>query len=118
MQDKSYDELKAKMEAIQQQMVEAKKSERAKELKEGERLWKSFTLQQNVWSCDFRKAEEIMTRRKFLISVIACFALPKSLFAKMGLVEVVLKNGWYQKRWFLMLTDLNNSSEIEVSYSG
>lgn len=40
-----------------------------------------------------------MTRRKFLISVIACFALPKSLFAKDGIsCEVVLKNGWILKK--------------------
>ena len=37
---KSYDELKAEMEAIQQQMVEAKKNERA--LKEVKRLCKEF----------------------------------------------------------------------------
>ena len=35
---KSYDELKAEMEAIQQQMVEAKKNERANALKEVKRL--------------------------------------------------------------------------------
>ena len=34
----SYDDLKAKMEAIQQQMVEAKKNERANALKEVKRL--------------------------------------------------------------------------------
>jgi hypothetical protein len=39
---KSYDELKAEMEAIQQQMVEAKKSERANALKEVKRLCKEF----------------------------------------------------------------------------
>lgn len=39
---KSYDELKAEMKAIQQQMVEAKKNERAKALKEVERLRKEF----------------------------------------------------------------------------
>lgn len=41
---KSYDELKAEMEAIQQQMVEAKKNERANALKEVEvkRLCKEF----------------------------------------------------------------------------
>ena len=39
---KSYDELKAKMEAIQQQMVEAKKNERANALKEVKRLCKEF----------------------------------------------------------------------------
>ena len=35
---KSYDELKAETEAIQQQMVEAKKNERANALKEVKRL--------------------------------------------------------------------------------
>ena len=39
---KSYDELKAEMEAIQQQMVEAKKYERANALKEVKRLCKEF----------------------------------------------------------------------------
>ena len=38
----SYDELKAEMEAIQQQMVEAKKNERANALKEVKRLSKEF----------------------------------------------------------------------------
>ena len=39
---KSYDELKTDMEAIQQQMVEAKKNERANTLKEVKRLCKEF----------------------------------------------------------------------------
>ena len=39
---KSYDELKAEMEAIQQQMVVAKKNERAHALKEVKRLCKEF----------------------------------------------------------------------------
>ena len=39
---KSYDELKAEMEAIQQQMVEAKKNERSNALKEVKRLCKEF----------------------------------------------------------------------------
>jgi len=39
---KSYDELKAEMGAIQQQMVEAKKKERANALKEVKRLCKEF----------------------------------------------------------------------------
>ena len=39
---KFYDELKAEMEAIQQQMVEAKKNERANALKEVKRLCKEF----------------------------------------------------------------------------
>ena len=39
---KSYDELNAEMEAIQQQMAEAKKNERANALKEVKRLCKEF----------------------------------------------------------------------------
>ena len=39
---KSYDELKAEMETIQQQMVKAKKSERTDALKEAKRLCKEF----------------------------------------------------------------------------
>ena len=39
---KSYDELKAEMEAIQQQMVEAKKNVRANALKTVKRLYKEF----------------------------------------------------------------------------
>ena len=41
---KSYDELKAEMESIQQQMVEAKKNERANALKEVKRFAKSLAL--------------------------------------------------------------------------
>ena len=39
---KSHDELKAEIEAIQQQMVEAKRNERANALKEVKRLCKEF----------------------------------------------------------------------------
>jgi hypothetical protein len=39
---KFYEELKAEMETIQQQMVEAKKSERANALKEAKRLCKEI----------------------------------------------------------------------------
>ena len=39
---KSYDELKAEMETIQQQMGEAKKNERTNALKEVKRLCKEF----------------------------------------------------------------------------
>ena len=39
---KSYDKLEAEMEAIQQQMVEAKKNERVNPLKEVKRLCKEF----------------------------------------------------------------------------
>ena len=41
---KSYNELKAEMEAIQQQMVEAKKNERANALKEVKRHAKRLAL--------------------------------------------------------------------------
>ena len=41
---KSYDELKAKMEAIQQHMVKAKKNERANALKEVKRLCKELVF--------------------------------------------------------------------------
>ena len=39
---KSYDELKAEVETIQEQMVEAKKNERTNALKEVKRLCKEF----------------------------------------------------------------------------
>ena len=39
---KSYDELKAEMEAMQHRMVEAKRNKRANELKEVKRLCKEF----------------------------------------------------------------------------
>ena len=42
MSGKSYDELKAEMAAIQQQMKDAKKNERANALKEVKRLCKEF----------------------------------------------------------------------------
>ena len=41
---KSYNELKAEMEVIQKQIVEAKKKERANALKEVKRLFKDFGL--------------------------------------------------------------------------
>ena len=41
---KFYDELKAEMEAIQQQMVEAKKNELANAIKEVNRLYKEFVF--------------------------------------------------------------------------
>jgi hypothetical protein len=40
--NESYDELKAEMETIQQQMAEAKKNERTDALKEVKRLCKEF----------------------------------------------------------------------------
>jgi uncharacterized membrane protein (DUF106 family) len=41
---KPYDELKAEMESTQQQMIEAKKNERANALKEVKSLCKEFSL--------------------------------------------------------------------------
>ena len=41
---KSYDELKAEMEVVQQQMVEAKKNERANALREVKHLCKEFSF--------------------------------------------------------------------------
>ena len=45
---KSYDELKAKMEAIQEQMVEAKKKERTNALTDIKRLCKEFGFTDGV----------------------------------------------------------------------
>ena len=41
---KPYDELRAEMKAIQQQIVEAKQNERANALKEVKRLFKEFAF--------------------------------------------------------------------------
>ena len=54
---KSYDELKAEMEAIQQQMVEAKKNERANALKEVKRLCKEFGFTAGMLKGSLLKAE-------------------------------------------------------------
>ena len=45
---KSYDELEAEMEAIQQQIVEAKKNERTNALKKIKRLCKEFAKGKNA----------------------------------------------------------------------
>lgn len=58
---KSCDELKAEMEAIQQQMVEAKKNERANALKEVKRLCKEFGFTAGMLNgslAEGRKAKE------------------------------------------------------------
>ena len=40
-----------------------------------------------------------MNRRNFILSIIACFALPKLLFAKnTSESNLVLKNGWILKK--------------------
>jgi hypothetical protein len=56
---KSYDELKAEMEAIQQQMVEAKKNERANALKEVKRLCKEFGFTAGILQFNWPKAEKL-----------------------------------------------------------
>ena len=50
---KSYDELKAEMEAIQQQMVEANKNELAYELKEVIRFFIEFGLTASILKGSF-----------------------------------------------------------------
>ena len=55
---KSYDELKAEMEAIQQQMVEAKKNELANALKEARRLCKEFGF--TSWMLKDGRSSEIL----------------------------------------------------------
>jgi len=45
------------------------------------------------------REEEIMKRRNFLLFITACFAVPKSLFAKnRNNDDLVLKNGWILKK--------------------
>ena len=59
---KSYYELKADMEATQQQMVEAKKNERATALKEVKRLCKDFSFTAGMLKgslAEGRKAKKI-----------------------------------------------------------
>ena len=48
---KSYDELKAEMEAIHKQMVKGKKNERANALKEVKRLCKEFGFMAGSLKC-------------------------------------------------------------------
>jgi hypothetical protein len=61
---KSHDELKAETEAIQQQMVEAKKNKRAIALKEVKRLCKEFGFTAGMFIERFacRGEEEEVTR--------------------------------------------------------
>jgi len=53
---KSYDELKSEMEAIQQLMVEAKKNERAKALKEVKNLCVELGFTARLLKSDLAKA--------------------------------------------------------------
>ena len=55
---KSYDELKAEMESIQQQMAEAKKNERANALKEVKRLKKLQEIADNL-----KRGENVQNRQ-------------------------------------------------------
>ncbi len=48
---KSYDELKAEMEAIQRQMIETKKNDRAEELKGVKRLCKQLSSTAEILKC-------------------------------------------------------------------
>ena len=56
---KSYDELKAEMEAIQQQIVEAKKNERAAALKEVKRFCKAFGFTAAIFKGPLVKGRKI-----------------------------------------------------------
>lgn len=51
----SYDELKAEMETIQQQMVEAKKNERGNALTEVKRLCQEFGFSAGMLKCSWLK---------------------------------------------------------------
>jgi predicted nuclease with TOPRIM domain len=65
---KSYDELKAEMEAIQQQMVEAKKNECTDALKEVKRLCKEFGLLLEYLKAQLQKVEKLKTNKAYLSS--------------------------------------------------
>ena len=66
---KSYDELKAEMEAIQQQMVEAKKNERANALKEVKRLCKEFGFTAGMLRVRWQK-DEVKNENSFFKSCL------------------------------------------------
>ena len=55
---KSYDELKAEMEAIQPQMVKAKKSERTVALKKVKELCKEFGFKVGMLKCALAKGRK------------------------------------------------------------
>jgi hypothetical protein len=56
---KSYNELKAEMETIQQQMVEAKKNERTSALKEVKRLCKEFGFTAGIFKGALAKGRSL-----------------------------------------------------------
>ena len=77
---KSYDELKAEMEAIQQQMVEAKKNERAKALKEVKRHCEEFgftTAMLNGSLAEGRKKND--KQNTFLVRTCCCLSFRQRL---------------------------------------
>ena len=55
---KSYKELKAEMEIIQQQMVKARKYERANALKDVKRLCKEFVFTVGMLKCAYNKGRK------------------------------------------------------------
>ena len=65
---KSYDELKAEMEAIQQQMVKAKKNERTNALKEVKRLRKEFGFTAGMLKARWLKVEKRKTSNTHIIA--------------------------------------------------
>ena len=55
---KSYNELKAEREAIQQHMLEAKKNERTNAMKEVKRVWKEFGFTAGTLKGSFAKGRD------------------------------------------------------------
>ena len=66
---KSYDELKAEMDAIQQQMVEAKKNERANALKEVKGLCKEFGISTGTLKGALVKGKERIMKPVFVLGL-------------------------------------------------
>ena len=65
---KSYDEFKVEMIAIQQQMVEAKKNERANALKEVKRLCREFGFTAGMLKVRLQKAEKLKRSNANLVA--------------------------------------------------
>ena len=61
---KSYDQLKADMEAIQQQMVEAKKKELANALKKVKRLYKEFGFTAAMLKGSLAEGQPVLAKSK------------------------------------------------------
>ena len=65
---KSYDELKAEMEVINQQMIEAKKNERANELRDVKCLCKEFWFTAGMLKFRWLKGESVKKSNVYLIA--------------------------------------------------